>query len=95
MAFHHSVVQLLFASTRARKDEQTTIAFLRMQEQNPDEDECGKWGRLMRYSKGIINLPLILRADSLNAINWWVDASFTTQNEYRGHKSGTMSLGEG
>jgi hypothetical protein len=95
MAFHHSVAQLLFASTRARKDIHTTTAFLTMRVRNPDEDDWGKLRRLMRYIKGKINLPLILRADSLNVIKWWVDASFATHDDCRGHTGGTMSLGKG
>jgi hypothetical protein len=89
------VAQLLVASTRSRKDIQTTIALLTTRVRNPDEDDWGKLRRLMRYIKGIINLPLILRADNLNLIKWWVDASFTTHNDCRGHTGGTLSLGNG
>jgi hypothetical protein len=95
MAFHHSVAQLIFASARARKDIQTTIAFLTTRVRNPNEDEWGKLRRLMRYIKGTIHLPLILRADNLNVIKWWVDASFTTHDDCRGHTGGAMSLGKG
>jgi hypothetical protein len=62
---------------------------------NPDEDDWGKLRRLMRYIKGTINLPPILRADSLNVIKWWVDASFATHDDCRGHTRGTMSFGKG
>jgi hypothetical protein len=95
MAFHHSVVQLLFASTRARKDIHTTIACLTMRVRNPNEDDWGKLRRLMRYIKGTINLPLILRADNIHVIKWWVDASLATHDNCRGHTGGTMSLGKG
>jgi hypothetical protein len=40
-------------------------------------------------------LPLILRADRLNIIKWWVDASFATHDDCRGHTGATMSLGKG
>jgi hypothetical protein len=33
--------------------------------------------------------------DSLNVIKWWVDASFTTHDDCRGHKGGTISLDKG
>jgi hypothetical protein len=72
-----------------------TIAFLTMQVQKPDNDDWGNLWRLMPYSRGTINLPLILRADSLNVIKWWVDASFVTHDECRGHTGGTMYLGKG
>jgi hypothetical protein len=85
MAFHHYVAQLLFASTRARKDIQTTIAFLSTRVRNPDANDWEKLRRLMRYIKGTINLPLILRVDGLNVIKWCVNASFATHNECRGH----------
>jgi hypothetical protein len=74
MAFHHSVAELLIASTRERKDSQPTIAFLMIRVHNMDEDDWGKLRRLIPYIKGTINLPLVLRADSLTVVNWWVDA---------------------
>jgi hypothetical protein len=40
-------------------------------------------------------LPLILRTDRLNIIKWWVDASFATHDDCRGHTGSTMSLGKG
>jgi hypothetical protein len=40
-------------------------------------------------------MPLILRASSLNIITWWVDASFATHNNCRGHTVATMALGWG
>jgi hypothetical protein len=40
-------------------------------------------------------MPLILKADSLNIIKWWVDASYATHGDCRGHTGATMSLGRG
>ena len=40
--FHHSVVQLLFISTRVRRDIQTAVAFLTTRIKRPDEDDWGK-----------------------------------------------------
>jgi hypothetical protein len=39
MAFHHSVAQLLFATTRSRKDSQNSVAFLTTRVRGPDEDD--------------------------------------------------------
>jgi hypothetical protein len=41
-AFHQSVAQLLFATTRARKDTQHTVAFLATRVKSPDEDDWMK-----------------------------------------------------
>jgi hypothetical protein len=40
-------------------------------------------------------MSLILRAESLNVIKWWVDASFATHDNCRGLTGATMSLGKG
>jgi hypothetical protein len=40
-------------------------------------------------------MPLIFRVYSLNIIKWWVDASYATHGDCRGHTSTTMSLGRG
>ena len=94
-AFHHAVAQMLFACTRARKDIQTAVAFLTTRVREPDEDDWGKLKSLLRYVKGTLSLPLILRADSLNIVKWWVDASFAVHGDCRGHTGATMSLGKG
>jgi hypothetical protein len=36
-----------------------------------------------------------LKADRLNIIKWWVDASYATHGDNRGHTGATMSLGRG
>jgi hypothetical protein len=95
IAFHHCVTQLLFASARFRKDIQPAVAFLTTRVRTPDEDDWLKFKRLMRYIMSAIYMPLILRADSLNVIKWWVDASFATHDNCRGHTGATMSLGRG
>jgi hypothetical protein len=94
-AFHHATAQLMFASSRARKDIQCAIAFLTTRVKTPDEDDWGKLKRLLWYTRSTIYMPLILRADGLNIVKWWVDASFFTHKECRGHTSETMSIGRG
>jgi hypothetical protein len=73
--FHHSVAQLLFATTRAKKDIQHTVAFLTTRVKSPDKDDWMKLEQLLKYIRGTIYMPLILKADSLNIVKWWVDAS--------------------
>jgi hypothetical protein len=72
-AFHHLVAQLLFASSRSRKDIQTTVAFLTTRVRSHDEDDWGKLKRVLKYIRGTIHMPLVLKADSLNVVKWWVD----------------------
>ena len=39
LAVHHTVAQLLFLVTRARRDIQTAVAFLTTQVKSPDKDD--------------------------------------------------------
>jgi hypothetical protein len=94
-AFHHVVAQLLVSSSRARKDIQLAVSFLTTRVKEPDEDEWSKLKRLLKYIGGTIYIPLILRVDNLNVIKWWVDASYATHGDCRGHTGAMMSLGRG
>ena len=40
----------------------------------------------------MIRLPLVLSADNLNFVEWWVYASHTAHNDIRGHIRATMSM---
>jgi hypothetical protein len=94
-AFHHAVAQLLFASSRTRKNIQLAVSFLTTRVKQPDEDDWSKLKRLLKYIRGTIYMPLILRANSLSIIKWWVDASYATHGDCRGHTGAMMSLGWG
>jgi hypothetical protein len=89
------MAQLLFAFPRARNDIQPTVAFLTTRVGIPDEDDWNKLKRVLRYLRCTIHLLLILRANSLTIVKWWVDASFATHGDCRGHTGATMSMGRG
>jgi hypothetical protein len=95
IAFHHCVAQLLVASARARKYIQPAVAFLAIRVRELDKYEWLKLKRLLRYIRGTIHMLIILKAESLNVIKWWVDASFATHNNCRVHTGATMSLVKG
>jgi hypothetical protein len=52
LAFHHTVAQLLFVSTRARQDIQTAVAFLITRVKSLDEDDWGKLKQVLKYLNG-------------------------------------------
>ena len=91
-AFHRAVAQLLFVCPRARKDIQKATSFLTKKVRYPDEYDWVKLKHLLRYSRQTINMPLILRVDSLKIIKWWVDASYAVHLDMRGHTGATMSF---
>ena len=82
-----------FTRIRCRKDSQTAIAFLTTIVRKPDEDEWKKLRILLGYLKETIKLPLILRADGLNVLKWWVDASYEANDKIWGQTGGTMLMG--
>jgi hypothetical protein len=94
-AFHRTVAQLLFLSGRARRDIQTAVAFLTTRVKNPDEDDWGKVKRVLKYLKGTQGLGLTLSLDNVGLIRWYVDASFATHDDCKGHTGAMMTLGEG
>jgi hypothetical protein len=93
--FHHNVAKLLFLCKRARPDTQTAVAFLCTRVQAPDVDDYKKLARVMKYLRGTVNMPLVLEADNMRILKWWVDASYAVHPDMRSHTGGTLSLGKG
>ena len=94
-AFHHTVAQLIFVTSSSRKDTNMAIDFLCTQVRIPDENEWGKLVRVLRYIRGTLHMPLILRAYSLSVIQWSVDVYFSAQSYCKGHTGAMMSMGSG
>eukprot|EP00804_Cyclotella_cryptica_P021177 CCRYP_001489-RB/>CCRYP_001489-RB protein AED:0.45 eAED:0.38 QI:0/-1/0/1/-1/0/1/0/491 len=93
--FHHTVAQLLFLLTQARRDIQTAVAFLMTRVKKPDEDDWGKLKRVLQYLLGTKHMKLTLTIDNLNQVKWWVDASYNTHDDCKGQTGAMMSLGKG
>eukprot|EP00804_Cyclotella_cryptica_P009195 CCRYP_003225-RA/>CCRYP_003225-RA protein AED:0.38 eAED:0.38 QI:0/0/0/1/0/0/3/0/295 len=82
--FHHTVAQLLFISGRARRDIQTSVAFLTTCVKRLDKDDWGKLQRVLQYLLG-----------TKHKIKWWVDASYNKHKDCRGQTGAMVSLGKG
>jgi len=93
--FHHVTAQLLFASTRVRRDIQTTVAFLTTRVKQPGEDVWGKLKRVLKYLNATRHLHLTLTVDSLSSIKWYVDGSHQIHDDCKGHTGAFMTLGRG
>ena len=94
-AFHHSVAQLLFTSTRCRKYIQTAVAFLTTWVISTDEDDQNKLRRLLKYVKCTIRLLLILSVDNLNIVKWLVNSSYAAHYDMCVHTGASMFMGCG
>ncbi len=58
-------------------------------------DDYKTLARTMKYLRGTLYIPLILKADDLNVVKWWADASFDVHPDMESHTSGLMTLGKG
>ena len=95
LAFHHTVAQLLFMATRARRDIQTAVAFLTTQVKSPDKDDWGKLKRVLKYLNGTKNLKLNLSVDNLGVLKWFVDGSHNVHWDCKGHRGAMFTMGKG
>ena len=93
--FHHIVAKLLYVSKRARLDVDLTVSFLCTRVTKSTTEDWEKLRRLLLYLESTINMPRILGADRLDTVRTWVDASYGTHPDMKGHTGGAMSMGTG
>jgi hypothetical protein len=92
---HNLVANTLYSTNQARPGTCTTITFLTTRVRAPDKDDWNKLVHLMRYIRGTRTMPLILSANGIGILKWWVDASFAVHPNMRGYSGGGLSLGRG
>ena len=95
LAFHHTVVQLLFMATRTRRDIQMAVAFLTTQVKTPNKDNWGKLKRVLKYLNGTKYLRLKISVEDLGILKWYVDRSHNTHWDCKGHGGAMLTLGKG
>ena len=78
IAFHHTNAQLIFLSSRARRDIQTAVSFLTTRFKKHDKDYWGKLKRALKYLNGTRRLKLTLTIESMGVIKWFIDGSHNT-----------------
>ena len=71
------------------------VAFLSFKVKKPDEDDWGKLKRVVKYLNGTKNFKLMLSADNLCIVKWFVDASHAIHNDCKGHTGAMLTLGSG
>lgn len=49
----------------------------------------------MKYLNGTREMVLVLSADALNILKWYVDASFAVHADFKSHTGSVMSMGKG
>jgi hypothetical protein len=93
--FHTWVAKSLFACKRARPDTHTATTLLCTRVKSPNQDDWKKLMRLLEYIKGSLKDVLVLKADDLHVIKWYVDASFAVHADFKSHTGAAMIYGGG
>ena len=81
--FHTLTARNLFVSKRARGDILPTTAFFTTRVKEPDEDGWKNFGRCLQYLKDTVNDVLILIADNICVVKWWVDGLYACHEDCR------------
>ena len=58
------------------------------------EEDWENLRRLLHYLQPTLDLSRIIGANGLDILKTWVDASYTTHYETRGHTGGVMYMGQ-
>ena len=93
--FQNLVVKTICATRQVRPDTCTSILFLTMRVRESDEDDWKKLVWMMQYLAGMQTLPLILSANGIGILKWWVDAYFAFHPNIRGHSRGGIYMERG
>ena len=94
-AFHTFVAKGLFLCKRARPDTQTAISALCTRVKEPTQDDWCKLLRYMRYLNATRGDELILSADDLRVMKWYVDVGFAIHPDFKSHTGGGVTMGKG
>ena len=93
--FHTFAAKNLFLCGRARPDIKHVVSVLCTRVKNPHTSDYDKLVRLMLFLHSTLNDKLILSADDLHVIKWWIDASFAVHPDFKSHSGAVMSYGTG
>ena len=95
MQFHRTTAQLLFLSTRARKDIQTAVSFLTTRVKQPNTDDWEKLKRVLQYLLGTKSLKLRIQVQDLRVMHWYIDAAHMVHWDCKGQTGAAMTMGRG
>ena len=87
--------KLLFLSRRRRPDIQNPIAILTTRVKGSIMGEWKKLQQTLCYLRNTEDFVLLLSADSLDQIKWYVDRSYAVHVDGKEHTRNLLTLGKG
>ena len=82
-------------SSHARRYIQVTVVFITTRVWAPNEDNWDKLKRVLEYLKGTRCLKLTLSDKDMSTTKWWINESYATHDDCKGHIGVIMSLWKG
>ena len=74
-------MKCMFLAKRGRRDVLAGVSVLSTRVLTPNQDNWNKLTRLRSYLKSRINIVLLLEADNVQELKWYIDASFGTHSD--------------
>ena len=93
--YHHTTAKLLYASKRARLDIDLAISFLCTKVTKPSKGDLEKLKRVLEYLKGTKSMKRTMGMNDIGYLQTWIDASYATHRDMRGHTGGVIKHGKG
>jgi hypothetical protein len=93
--YHTFVAKGLLACKPACPDIHPTITVLWIRVKKPNKDYWKKLHHLLKYVNGTRKDKLILSANDLHLIKWYVDCTFAMHPDFKSHTGGNMTYGQG
>jgi hypothetical protein len=94
-AYHTMVAKGLFLGKHTRPEIQPTIAVMCTRVKDPNEADWSKLVRMMKHLNSTTKLRLILSAENLHCIKWYVDASFAVHPDFKSQTGAAMHFEDG
>ena len=92
---HHIVAKLLYVFKRTRLDIDRTIAFMCTRVSKSTQEDWIKLRRLLEYLKCTIDEERIIGITNIYVMKTYVDASYATHRDMKGHTGGLTTFGAG
>ena len=93
--YHRATTKQLFSSKRVRLDVDLAISFLCTKVAKPSKGDLEKLKRVLEYLKHTKNMKSTMSMNNMVYLQTWIDASYATHRDMRGHTGGVISMGKG
>jgi hypothetical protein len=93
--FHSSVAKLLYVAKRGRPDILTAVSFLTTRVTCSTEEDSKKLEKVLKYLNGSRDLILRLKGNDNMVITTYIDASYASHVDGKGHTGAMVTLGGG